>query len=128
MRLVIYFQPQIPPEYTEWQWPLSGIHSIVMEKSHQPGGGGGHTRRPPPFTLSTFTYKVVVCAPAERADKLSLFLLYPNMNSMFPILRQLFYGTVTRDSSDLYLCLEFRGTSTCTWIPFDLPRVLRNLT
>jgi hypothetical protein len=34
---------------------------------------------PPPFPLSTITSKVVVCAPAERADTLLLFLLYPYM-------------------------------------------------
>ncbi len=26
---------------TEWQWPLSGVHSIMMVKSAQPGEGGG---------------------------------------------------------------------------------------
>jgi hypothetical protein len=39
--------------------------------------------RPPPFTLSTITYKVVVYAPAERADTLTLFLLHPCMYSVF---------------------------------------------
>jgi hypothetical protein len=28
-------------EYTEWQWPLSGVHSTIMIKLSQPGGGGG---------------------------------------------------------------------------------------
>ena len=37
-------------EYTEWQWPLSGVHSIMMVKSAHPGEGGG--ARPPPFSLS----------------------------------------------------------------------------
>jgi hypothetical protein len=36
--------------------------------------------RHPPFTLSTS--KVVVYAPAERVDKLPLFLLYPYMYSV----------------------------------------------
>jgi hypothetical protein len=31
--------------------------------------------RPPPFTISTIMLKVVVYAPAERADTLLLFLL-----------------------------------------------------
>jgi hypothetical protein len=40
--------------------------------------------RPPP--LSTITYKVVVYAPAERADSLRTFLLYLYMYSvMTPI-------------------------------------------
>ncbi len=31
--------------HTEWQWPLSGVHSIMMEKLVHPGedGGGGCT-------------------------------------------------------------------------------------
>jgi hypothetical protein len=33
--------------HTEWQWPLSGVHPIMMVKSAQPGGGGGCT--PTPF-------------------------------------------------------------------------------
>ncbi len=45
-------------------------------------GWGVPTAHPPPFTLSTITHKVVVVyAPAERADTLPLFLLYPYMYS-----------------------------------------------
>jgi hypothetical protein len=62
-------------EFTEWQLPHSGVHSIMMVKSAQLGEGGG--ARPTPFTLSTIMSKVVVYSPAERADTLSLFLLYP---------------------------------------------------
>jgi hypothetical protein len=43
---------------TEWQWPLSGVHSIMVVTSAQPGETGG--ARPPPFILSTTTSKVVV--------------------------------------------------------------------
>ncbi len=46
-----------------------------MEKSAQPGESGG--ARPSPFTKSAITYKVVVYAPAERADTLPLFIFYP---------------------------------------------------
>jgi hypothetical protein len=66
--------------HTEWQQPISGVHSIMGVKSVQPGEGGG--ARPPPFTLSTITSKVVVYAPAERAGTLPLFLLYPYMYSV----------------------------------------------
>jgi hypothetical protein len=38
--------------------------------------------RPPPLTLSTITYKVIVYAPAERADTLTLILLYPYIYSV----------------------------------------------
>jgi hypothetical protein len=62
-----------PTEYTQSAWPLSGVHSIMMEKLAQPGVGGG--ARPPAFTISTITNKVVVYAPAERAGTLPLFLL-----------------------------------------------------
>ncbi len=72
-------------ESTEWQWPVSGVHSIMMVKSAPCLVKVGDAR-PPPFTLSTITSKVVVHAvpstPAERADKLPLFLLYPYMYSV----------------------------------------------
>jgi hypothetical protein len=59
----------------------SGVYSIMMEKLAQAGEGGGGAR-PPHLTISTITYKVVVDAPAERADTLPLFLLYPYMYSV----------------------------------------------
>ncbi len=42
-------------------------------------GGRVHSAHPPPVTISTITYKVVVVhVPAEREDALPLFvLLYP---------------------------------------------------
>ncbi len=57
--------------HTEWQLPLSGVYSIMMEKLAQTGEGAP--------TISTISFKVVVYAPAEteRADTLPLFLLYP---------------------------------------------------
>jgi len=69
--------------YIEWQWPLSGIHSM-MEKSAQAGEGGGCTPIPFHYSISTstITYKVVVYAPAERADILPPILLYPKMHSV----------------------------------------------
>jgi hypothetical protein len=69
--------------HTEWQLLLSGVHSIMIEKSAQPGeeGGGMHTR-PPLFTISTMTSKVVVYAPAGRADTHPLFLFYPYIYSV----------------------------------------------
>ncbi len=49
-----------------------------MVKSAQPGEvrAGG---TPDPFTLSTIVSKVVVYAPAERAETLPLFILYSYM-------------------------------------------------
>ncbi len=55
----------VSTEYTEWQQPLSGVHSIIMVKSTKTNG-------PPPFTLPTITNKVVVYAPAERADTVGI--------------------------------------------------------
>ncbi len=79
----------VSTEFREWQWPLSGVHSIMMEKSAKPVVRVGGAR-PPPFTLSsiyhTITSKVVVYAPAERADALPLFLLYPYMYSVGSLL------------------------------------------
>jgi hypothetical protein len=68
--------------HREWQWPLSGVHSIIRVKSAEPGRGGDTRPPPPPFTLSTITSKVVVYAPAKRAGTLPLFLLYPYMYSV----------------------------------------------
>jgi hypothetical protein len=62
--------------HTVWQRPLSGVHSIMMEKLAQAAEGRGGAR-PPPFTIFTITYKVVVNAPAERAATLHVFHLYP---------------------------------------------------
>jgi hypothetical protein len=63
-------------EYTEWQRPLSGKHFIMMEKLAQAGEvGDAHTAHPPPLTISTITYNVVVYTLAEMADT-PLFLLY----------------------------------------------------
>ncbi len=39
--------------------------------------------RPPSYTVSTITFKVVVYAPAERADTHPLFLLYLYIYSVF---------------------------------------------
>ncbi len=52
--------------HTEWQLPISGELSIMMEKSALNGEGGG--ARLPPYMFVTITYKVAVCAPSERAD------------------------------------------------------------
>jgi hypothetical protein len=61
--------------HTEWQRPLSCLRSIMMEKLAQTDEGGG--ARPTPFTIVTITNKVAVSAPAERADTLPLFHLFP---------------------------------------------------
>jgi hypothetical protein len=49
-------------------------------KSAKDGEGWG--ARPPPFNISTIIYKFEVYGPAERADTLPLFLLYPYMYSV----------------------------------------------
>jgi hypothetical protein len=67
--------------HTEWKPPLSGVHSIMMEKLVQAGEDGGGAR-PPPFTIVTIAYKVTVYAPAEWADTLTLFHLYRYMYSV----------------------------------------------
>ncbi len=70
--------------HTEWQLPLSGGHSIMMEKFAQPGEVGGAPLHAHPLSLylPSHTYKVVVYAPARRADTLTPFLLYPYMYSV----------------------------------------------
>jgi hypothetical protein len=75
----VHFTPPPFPSthrvHTEWQWPISGVHSIMMEKSALTGEGGGC--RPIPFHSITIMNKVAVYAPAERVDILHLFHLYP---------------------------------------------------
>jgi hypothetical protein len=61
--------------HTGWRLPISGVHPIMMEKSALAGEGWRYT--PTPFQPITITYKVAVYAPAERADTLPLFHLYP---------------------------------------------------
>ncbi len=81
--------------HTEWQWPISGVHSIVME--NQPWlvrlGGCTHTPSPYLFTLFTITYKVAVNALAERADTLQLFHLYSYMYSLLYVRVERVYRT-----------------------------------
>jgi hypothetical protein len=62
------------PLHTEWQRLISGVQSIMMEKSALVGKVGGV--RLPPFTLFSITYKVAVYASTERADTLHVFHLY----------------------------------------------------
>ncbi len=40
--------------HNEWQWPLSDVHSIMMEKLAQAGVAGGESR--PPLTISNISY------------------------------------------------------------------------
>jgi hypothetical protein len=50
--------------HTEWQWPLSGVHSIMMVKPAQPGEVGGCS--PTPFhSIYHHERSCIVCAPAE---------------------------------------------------------------
>jgi hypothetical protein len=61
----------------EWQWLVSGVHSIMMVKSAQPGEGGAA------LSLS-------LCLPSRaklwcqllKEDTLPLFLLYPCVYSV----------------------------------------------
>ncbi len=54
----------------DWQWPHSGVHSIIMVNSAQPGEGGECTPFPFYSIYSTITNKVVMYALAERAGAL----------------------------------------------------------
>ncbi len=68
---------------TEWRLPISDAHPIMMEKSALAGEGKGCT--PNPFQPITITCKVAVYAPAERADTLPLFHLYPMCTLWFTV-------------------------------------------
>ncbi len=59
-------------EYTEWHWPLSGVHSMMRVKSAQAGEGGG--ARPPSFTMSSIVYHHTC---TNFSTTVPIFLLYP---------------------------------------------------
>ncbi len=77
-----------PPttKYTQSGNVIFWLYSITMENppSLVRVGGGGARLPPPPITISTIMYKVVVYAPSQRADTFPLFLLYPYMYSLPP--------------------------------------------
>ncbi len=43
---------------TEWQWPISGVHSIMMEKSALGGEGGVHFWKIHPVSVD---YNPIAC-------------------------------------------------------------------
>jgi hypothetical protein len=65
-------------EHTEWQWPLSGVYSIMMVKSAQPDEGGGGAQPAHPLSLSrpssTKLWSILLRADTHT---LPLFLLHP---------------------------------------------------
>ncbi len=73
--------PQCQSPRPNWDPPTPSPASECVPQ----GGGGTHSpavegvgcASTSPFTISTITYKVVVYAPAGRADTLPLFLHYP---------------------------------------------------
>jgi hypothetical protein len=69
-------QPQTR-EYIDWQGPLSGVHSIMIVVSVQPGQDGG--ARPPPFTISTLELPRPFNPPSKTRK---LILPVPNLASL----------------------------------------------
>jgi hypothetical protein len=55
--LADYWSGIVSTEYTEWQWPLSGAHSIMMVKSAQPGEGGAMGGCTPSLFHSIYHHK-----------------------------------------------------------------------
>ncbi len=72
--------------HTEWQWPISGAHSIMMEKSALASEGGWCLPTPSAHPLSLYlpsSTKLQMYAPAESTlTTLPLFHFYPFMNSV----------------------------------------------
>ncbi len=58
--------------HTEWQRPLSGVHSIMMEKLAQASEGGGGLHAHPLHYSYSYVQSCNVHAPAEWADTLTL--------------------------------------------------------
>ncbi len=69
-------------ECTEWQRPLSGVHSIMTEKFAQAGEGGGCTPATPFHYIYHHEQSFGVCSNWESRYTLPLFLLYPYMYSV----------------------------------------------
>jgi hypothetical protein len=93
--------------HTVWQWPFSGVHSIMMEKLAQPGAGEGCT--PTSLHISTIMYKVLVYSPAEREDTLPLFLLHPYMYSVSATYTDVVDDTIYKYSTyKLSLCTVYK--------------------
>ncbi len=85
-------------EYTEWQRPLSGVHSIRIEKLARLVRVGA---RPPPVTISTITYKVVV----------------------YVLLKEQIHSPISTSSPICTLCLEQRKKGGGRLLPI-LPAVI----
>jgi hypothetical protein len=73
----------------------------MMEKLASLVRGGGCT----PSCNFTITYKVVVYAPAERADTHSLFLIYPYIYVLCGVGRNKGLSTIHRSSIHFLTCL-----------------------
>ncbi len=100
----------------------------MMEKSAQLDVGDA---RPPTFTVSTITSKVVVYAPAERADTLPLFLLYPYMYSVRVTSSRYIQTKVFRRTTVHFIssicseCINVLPRLNCTQIETGLRRRVR---
>jgi hypothetical protein len=77
--LVVQFPAGPATEHTDWQWPLDGVHSIMMVKSAQDGEAGMCT----PNTFHSVYHHKQSCVYAP-AYTLPLFLLYTYMYSVGP--------------------------------------------
>ncbi len=69
--------------HTEWQWPLSGVHYIMMVKSAQPGEVGGvHGCTPSPFRSIYHHEQSFGVRSSWEGRSTPLFLLYPYLYSV----------------------------------------------
>ncbi len=90
-----------PTEYTQsGQWPTSGVHSIMMEKSALAGKRGG-------CTLVTITYKVAVYAPAEMADTLPPFFFYTPICTLWSSLTSPFCILSSQAPNSAKICILY---------------------
>jgi hypothetical protein len=72
------------------------------------GGWGVHAHLLSP-NLPSRRYKVVVYSPAEKEDRLPLFLLYPNMYSVSATLTDVVHDTIYKYSSYKFsLCTLYK--------------------
>ncbi len=75
--------------HTEWQWPISGVHSIMMGKSVLAGEGGGCT--PTPFhSIYVPSHTMVQSTLQLRGQKHSSYFTISSLPSTLQYIKSVF--------------------------------------
>ncbi len=95
------FLASVPPEvhedhrvHTERQWPISGVHSIMMEKSALAGGGGSAH---PPLSLYLHYHHIQSCSVRSRGQIHSQYFI------------STLYEICVHDDKSCLFCKQFKA-------------------